>query len=411
MKAGVGYWNRKDALSSGRRVAEGAMANGDIERPCLVLAFCSGQLDHNAFYEGLRSVVGPEPPIVGGSAVGIITNQHLSYEGYPAGAAILQSDRLKQEVASVGDLDKDERSAGRRLAEKLSNDIKGKLLLIFYDSVKASPTASTPPIMNASPLLIRGFEEAFGSSIPIIGAGVIGDFGFNPTKQFCGSYVGSQTIVGALLGGDVEMDYTIMHGCTPKDGIYHTITRMEGPIIYEVDGKPVVSVIDDMYGNQDWQQQRPVRRLTIGLNLGEKFGEYNEGEYVNRLITGVLPQGRGIVIFEPDLVNGAEIQFMLRDSDKMIESARKNSLELVKAVSAAGRKPVLGLYIDCAGRTASFSDTRNEEASEVCHVLNHHGIPLLGFFSGVEIAPLLGKSRGLDWTGVLLILSRGCTDG
>jgi len=28
---------------------------------------------------------------------------------------------------------------------------------------------------------------------------------------------------------------------------------------------------------------------------------------------------------------------------------------------------------------------------------------LLGFYSGVEIAPFLGRSRGLDWTGVLLL--------
>ena len=31
--------------------------------------------------------------------------------------------------------------------------------------------------------------------------------------------------------------------------------------------------------------------------------------------------------------------------------------------------------------------------------------PLLGFYSGVEIAPFLQKSRGLDWTGVLLVLA------
>jgi hypothetical protein len=407
MKVGVGYCNSKDALWCGKQVAENAMRDGRVDKPCLVFAFCSGLLDHNGFYEGLRSILGPEPPVVGGSAVGIITNQHLSYEGYPSGAAVLQSDSLKHEVASVGNLDRDERAAGRRLAEKLSNDIEGRLLLMFYDSVKMPATESTPPIMNASPLLIEGFEEAFVSSIPILGAGVVGDFGFSPTKQFCGSHVGSQTVVGALLGGDIRMDYSIMHGCTPQDGLYYTITKKEGPIIYEVDGKPIVRMIDDLYGNQDWQKQRPVRRLTVGVNLGEKFGDYNESGYVNRLITGALPDGRGIVIFEPDLDTGTEIQFMLRDSNKMIESARNNSYELVKEAAKAGRKPVLGLYIDCAGRTAGFSDTRTEEASEVCHVLSDHGIPMLGFYSGVEIAPLLGKSRGLDWTGVLLLLSGG----
>ncbi len=79
----------------------------------------------------------------------------------------------------------------------------------------------------------------------------------------------------------------------------------------------------------------------------------------------------------------------------MIQSAGKNSLELVQAVGRRGTEPVPGLHIDCAGRLADFSDTRTEEASEVRHVLNSHGIPLLG------------KNRGLNWTGVLLVLSRG----
>ena len=89
----------------------------------------------------------------------------------------------------------------------------------------------------------------------------------------------------------------------------------------------------------------------------------------------------------------------------MIESARRNSSELMAQIKADGRKAILGLYIDCAGRTAGYSNTTVEEASEVQKVLNQHGIPLLGFYSGVEIAPFLQKSKGLDWTGVLLVLT------
>jgi len=406
MKAGVGYCNEKDAFASGRNIAEAAILTGKIEKPGLVLAFCSSQVNADAFFRGLRSIVGDEAPIIGGSAVGIITNDHLSYEGFPAGAAVLQLDELQCEVASVNNLDKDEKQAGRELAERFANEIKGKLLLLFYDSVKFPPTSTPPPIMNASPTLISGMEEAFTQSVPIIGAGLVGDYDFSPTKQFCGSYVGSQSIVGALFGGDFQHYSQIMHGCTPKDGIYHTITKMEGPFIFEVDGKPVVNMIDDIYGDQAWQEQSPVKRLTIGVNHGEKFGDYKEEEYVNRLITGVLPERKGIVIFEPDLHEGTEILFMLRDSQKMVESAKKNSIELITRIKAEGREPVFGLYIDCAGRTAIFSDTLTEEAAEIRNVFNQSKIPLFGFYSGVEVAPLLGKSRGLDWTGVLLILTK-----
>jgi hypothetical protein len=405
MEVGIGYCNERDAFASGRIVAEAAMKSGNIENPGLVLAFCHGQVDANEYFEGLRSVVGAEAPIIGGSAMGIITNDHLSYEGYPAGAAIFQSDKLKCKVSCAGDLDKDERGAGRKLAENLSGERDGNFLLIFYDSIKIPPTATTPPMMNASSPLIKGIEEAMPRSIPIMGAGLIGDLGFSPTKQFCGSYVGSQLVVGALLGGDFHHYYQIMHGCTPKDGIYHTITKMEGSVIYEVDGRPIVGIIDEMYGNQDWQKQLPVQRLSIGVNHGDKYGEYQEGGYVNRLITGILPEGKGIVMFEPDLDEGTEILFMLRDSKQMMRSARQNSSKLMAQIKADGRKPVFGLYVDCAGRTAAISETLTEEASEIVDLFNQSAIPLLGFYSGVEVAPMLDKSRGLDWTGVLLVLT------
>ena len=94
-----------------------------------------------------------------------------------------------------------------------------------------------------------------------------------------------------------------------------------------------------------------------------------------------------------------------KDSKKIIESARSNPVELMTRIKAEGKKPVFGLYIDCAGRSASFSETLIEEASEISYVFKQANVPLLGFYSGVEIAPLLGKSRGLDWTGVLLVLT------
>lgn len=407
LKAGIGYFNENDAFLSGKKVAENAIKNGGIDRPALVIAFCSGRVDQEEFFRGLQTVVGNKVPIIGGSAIGVITNDSLSYEGYPAGAAIIESETLQLRVAAAGDLDKNEKLAGQKLAEKLSNSIDGKLLLIFYDSIKNAPTETTPPVINASPPLIEGIEETLKPNVPIVGGGVIGDYEFSHTKQFCGSYVDNQSVVGSLLGGDFKPYFRIMHGCTPKDGIYHTVTKIEGQVLYEVDGKPIVDIIDDQYGNKDWRNQVPVGRLTIGVNYGEKFGDFKEENFVNRLITGVLPNGEGVVIFEPDLKEGTNILFMLRNNKMMIESARKNSAELLAEIIANGEKPVFGLYIDCAGRAAKVSDALTEEASEVQNVFNQYDTPLFGFYSGVEVAPLLGESRGLDWTGVLLVLAKG----
>jgi small ligand-binding sensory domain FIST len=195
-----------------------------------------------------------------------------------------------------------------------------------------------------------------------------------------------------------------MHGCSPIDGRYYKITKMQGSHIYELDERPIVDIIDELYGNKSWRKQYPVNLLTIGVNLGGKF-EYHEERYVNRLITGMLPDASGIGIFEPDLEQGTEIQFMLRDGNMMIESAKNNSENLMKNINDDGKTPVFGFYIDCAGRAAKLSNTLTEEAAEVQKVMNRYNTPLLGFYSGVEIASILGKSRGLDWTGVLMVLA------
>ena len=405
MRVGIGYCNEKDAFLSGKEIAENAIQKGNIQKEDFVFAFCSGRIDHDKFFRGLQSVVGHEVPIIGGSSIGIITNSDLSYEGYPAGAAIVQSDTLQYRVASAHDLNKGEKLTGRKLAEKLSDKPEDKLLVMFYDSIKNPATETMPPVLNTSSLLIEGIEEKLELNLPIIGAGVIGDYAFNPTKQFCGSYVGSQCAVGVILTGNFEPYYRIMHGLTPLDGVYHTITKIEGSVIYELDKKPIVEIIDDIYGNQSWRNQRPVQLLSLGVNYGKRHGIPDEANYVNRLITGVLPDGDGIGIFEPDFEEGIEIQFMLRDTREMIESAKTNSAELMKQIEDDGRKAVFGLYIDCAGRTANYSNTTIEEASKVQKVFNRYDTPLLGFYSGVEIAPLIGKSRGLDWTGVLVVLA------
>jgi small ligand-binding sensory domain FIST len=93
---------------------------------------------------------------------------------------------------------------------------------------------------------------------------------------------------------------------------------------------------------------------------------------------------------------------MSRDNQLMIDSVRRQTRRLLASLN--GRKPVFALYIDCAGRTCAFSGAEVEEAGILQAELGPD-IPLLGFYSGVEIAPLLGQSRPLDWTGVLTLFT------
>ncbi|MCP4589167.1 MAG: hypothetical protein GY842_00345, partial [bacterium] len=270
---------------------------------------------------GLAAVIGPDVPIVGGSAIGVITHEALSYTGHPACAAVFEAEQIGFKIAFSDNLDQDPRDAGERLLARLAPADHEKLLLVFYDSIKRPATAAGPPVMNPSGPLIEGLSRNLNPGCVTLGAGLMGGLDFGPTRQFCFDRTLSQSAVGLMLSGQFHPYFTVFHGCTPLDGIYHTITRMQGDQIYEIDHEPAVELIDSAFGTTGWRQQNPVNLVTLGVNCGERFEAPQESNYINRLITGVLPDNAGIGIFEPDLTEGTEIQFMLRDPERMVESA------------------------------------------------------------------------------------------
>lgn len=404
MKIGIGYSNDPNGFESGKRVAQAAKENAGTDSPDVFMVFCNSSINAEDFFRGVKEIAG-DVPVIGGSAIGIITNDNLSYEGFPTGALALQGENIAFQIQSTAEIDKNLYGAGERLGKAFSPAVASQMLFLLYDSIFQAPSSTSPPVMNASPLLLSGLEKHLKCDVPVFGAGLLGDHGFGPTIQFCGDRWGSQQVVGLLMSGEVDIYHAIMHGCTPIDGEYLTITKKEGPFIYEINDMPAGELIDEVYGNAEWRKQVPLKSLTIGVNKGEKFADFTEENYVNRLITGVLPDGKGICMFESDLEEGREIQLMLRDGIRMIESVDLNTRKIFEQIEADKRKPRLGIYIDCGGRASFISHTLKEEAAGVQQMFNEKNIPLFGFYSGVEIAPFQGKSRGLDWTGVLIILT------
>jgi hypothetical protein len=120
----------------------------------------------------------------------------------------------------------------------------------------------------------------------------------------------------------------------------------------------------------------------------------------------VIPCANGtdalqIAMMGLDLKPGDEFQLMRRDIDFSYMGKRID--QLFKQVQ--NRKPFFALYIDCIGRASAFCGTETEEAVEVQKVMIAKKIPLLGVYSGVEVAKVGPKVQALDWTGVLCIWS------
>jgi hypothetical protein len=406
MKAGVAFANDASGYVAGRRAAEEAIRKtGALKTPDLVLAFCAGALEANAAFAGIRSAVGARVPILGGSALGVITNDQVSRDGVCV--AVLD---LGAPVAAVGFADgiqKDERKAGKKLGKLLSEAGPGNAVLVFYDSIRKAAAGATPAVMNASKPLVIGLTEGFPGAPPAVGAGLLCDMGQKPTWQYCGDDARQEHAVGALLGTKVKTIVQVMHGCTPIDNGLHLLTKVKDGIVQLIDGKPAADRIDEIVGSRDWRSQHPVSSFAMGLALGDRLSTLGEDSYVNRLIAGVMPDGKAVALFEPDLEDGSQVLFMRRDPANVLESAKVGAEAAIERMKKQRARPRVALYIDHGGRTAATAGTPTEEAAEIQAVMTREGVTLVGFYSGVGIAPVRGVTRGVDWAGVLLMMGEG----
>lgn len=409
MHAGIAFSNTAAAFAAGQYLARTAAAQAGISSIDVLLLFCSANTDYQRLLDGARAVCGPNTQILGGSAVGVITNDEIHLQGYPAAALALSSKGNSSEgnnttFSSAGStmLARDPLLAGQQLGKQLAPLNNAALLLLFYDSVRYAGSPQAPAVLIPSPPLLQGLYQTLKQPVPIVGAGLLADLQFGPTMQFYQQQASSQLATALLLGGEIKPYISAMHGCAPMSNQRFTITGIFQQFLYTLNHKPVTQVLDEISGSRNWRQQHPVTRLALGASYPTQQQHHYSTPYVTRLINGVLPNDEGIILFEPDLQEGMEIQIMQRDTASILQATNSQTEQLLKQITQDQQTPIVALYFDCAGRISN----NQQEAKLIQQHLNRAKIPLLGIYTGVEIAPVGDKSRSLDWSGVLVILTK-----
>lgn len=333
--------------------------------------------------------------------MGTITKDYLGYDGFQIGVAVLSSESIKVDMFIEKGLPENEYKVGLALGEQIkSKDYSSTPnIFIMYDSVKRSVAEGLA--LNMATPLIEGMSHALGTWPPTAGVGMTGGMQWNPTYQLFDDRIEQHTAMALVLsGGGVRMDTIIMHGCKPS-GAYHTITKAQDNVILEIDGEPALDMVDKLLGSKSdksWEEY-PLF-VTFGLNKGDKFGEFKEEDYANRLCMALDKDRRALIMFEPDLKPGSEVRLMRRSID--FEYIGQRAEDLYRRIG--NRKPFLAIYIDCLARASAYCGTESEEAEEVQKVIGSK-MPLLGMYSGVEIAKVGKDIQALDWTGVLCVFS------
>ena len=381
-------------------VVDACCAGLNGAKPIFLLVFCGGKHDPVTVLTALRGRYG-DIPIVGGSAAGVIGCGRYGYSGLEVGIlAFDASDIIPQIYLTRGLLAGEVQAGcalGREVAEQAADNA---VVLLLFDSL----ASTSPRRLHYASAIVEGFNAGLdGKSVNLIGGGLLTDLNISDGWIFDGIGVCKHAAVALVFPPAIHAETVILHGCRPVSS-FMEITRIAGAVVYELDGEPALGVLERMLGLRIGSTDGSDLSLiaTLGEKHGDPFAAYDENAYVNRLILMADRANGSITLFEPDFELGTKVQIMARDNALMLESVRQGAVAV--RTKTKGLTSLFGLYIDCAGRASGRSGAALEEAELMMQHFDP-SLPLLGFYSGVEIAPVQGRSRPLDWTGVLTVVT------
>jgi small ligand-binding sensory domain FIST len=208
-----------------------------------------------------------------------------------------------------------------------------------------------------------------------------------------------------LLSGDFRHTIAFSQACQPV-GDPMVVTKARGNTIFELGGRPAHTVFCDLFQEPvDWEDffQTAVSLIFLGLPVDITQTRLERGKYLVRNIIGLDPVKGSITVAAP-IVEGQVVSFTLRDPRRARQDMERTLKELKDLVKQhADQPPAFGLYFDCCGRGTSLYGKAGVDLALLKRYFGE--IPLIGFFTYAEIAPIQKMNYLHNYTGVLVLIS------
>jgi small ligand-binding sensory domain FIST len=194
---------------------------------------------------------------------------------------------------------------------------------------------------------------------------------------------------GVLLSANIPVISGLTQGCSPLSN-KHIITRSEGHILAELDGRPALDVFREDIGET---LAKDLSGVAGYIFVGLPVPGSDTGDYLVRNLMGIDPDEKLLAIGD-NLENDAPIMFCRRDG----ATAREDMLRMLGDLGKRARGQIKGgLYYSCLGRGRNQFGADSEELKMIRDQLGE--FPLVGFFANGEIS----HNRLYGYTGVLTL--------
>ncbi len=340
-------------------------------RPTLVLAFGSREVLTGDPPLAEICAAYPEAFVVGCSTAGEIAGTSVSDDSLVATAVTFEHSRVRAVQLALAEVE-DAYQAGRCLALDLPREGLVHVVVIADGT-----------LVNGS-ALVRGLNDHLPDGIQVTG-GLAGDGErFEETLVFVGSepQVGLIAAIG-LYGDRLRVGFGSLGGWDPF-GPDRLITRSEGNVLFELDGRSALGLYKNYLG--DYARELPASALLFPLALRR---EGRRRSPVVRTILSIDDEAESMT-FAGDMPQGEYARFMKANFERLIDGATLAARASYEVLGA--ETPELALLISCVGRRMVLKQRTEEEVESVREVLGESTV-LAGFYSYGEISPFAPSAR------------------
>lgn len=379
---------QRNSLEAGR--GAGAEISASLPaKPKLVLCYLTVNHDQVQFLAGLREALGPNVPIVGCSGQGVMGRGAVYEDGYAASLMALGGDGLEVAVARVADVHLETRDKGATLGQTLREQHTSppKICIMHYDPLSGVDLD----------VLLSGVGPQIEA--PIMGGAAAHFFNaaMTTTYQYFGQEVLSKGAVAVSLAGDFTAEMGFSTGCAPV-GYELTVTKVEGNMILEFDGRSALEVWRELTGASGLLDIMASSSVAIGVPVsGVEGGHLIRAAYVfdeklnGMLLGAAVPEGTVVTLYH-------------RTVDHALTGAARTGEELAGRLAGKQLRAVLGF--ECGGRTRPFlgMDATNEENRALQGRVGQDA-EWAGVICWGELFPIDGKPGFHNYTFPLLALA------
>jgi hypothetical protein len=302
-------------------------------------------------------------PVIGCSTSGEVFGSEIKDHSLVGG--ILQFDWTTVQTASVAIPNPAQSfQVGQQLAKDLLfPNLRG--ILVLSDGLQ----------INGSEL-IRGMNTVLPESVVITG-GLAGDGDrFKQTWVIKDSVpVGGMATAVGLYGDRIRLGHGSKGGWDYL-GPERRVTRSEGNLLYELDGKPALELYKDYLGER--ASGLPATALLFPLALKQ---DGSDDEYLVRTILAVDEAAQSMT-FAGNIPQDSLVQLMRGNFDRLITGASEAAL----LTKFENQQNTLAIAITCVGRRLVLGERAEEEIEATLDAFPP-GTQQIGFYSYGELSP------------------------